>query len=107
MPSNLLTAGFKDVQDRAMEIAKKNAEFELACALAEMIAKAQKFPAPSDNEKPPRRKSARSKTATSGTSTTRLLPPPTPLTSRRSPRSRPKAAKKEAATHGGALLKDK
>jgi hypothetical protein len=26
LPSNLMTAGFKDVQDRAVEIAKKNAE---------------------------------------------------------------------------------
>ena len=92
MRAGLEAARSKDVQDRAVEITKKNAE--LACALAEMIAKAQKFPAPSDNDKPSRRKSARSKTATSGTSTTPLLPPPTPPTSRRSPRSKPKAAKK-------------
>jgi hypothetical protein len=39
MPSNLLTAGFKDVQDRAMEIAKKHAES--ASALVEKIAIAQ------------------------------------------------------------------
>jgi len=84
MRAGLAAARSNDVQDRAMEIAKKNAE--LACALAEMIAKARKFPAPSDNDKPSRRKSARSKTATSGMSTTPLLPPPTPPTSRRSPR---------------------
>ena len=74
MRAGLAAARSNDVQDRAMEIAKKNAE--LACALAEMIAKAQKFPAPSDNDKPSRRKSARSKTATSGMSTTPLLPHP-------------------------------
>ena len=95
MRAGLEEARSKDVQDRAVEITKKNAE--LACALAEMIAKAQKFPAPSDNEKPSRRKSARPKTATSATP---LLPPPTPPTSRRSPRSKPKAAKKEAAARG-------
>ena len=92
MRAGLAAARSKDVQDRAMEIAKKNAE--LASALAEMMAKAQKFPAASDNEKPPRRKSAKSKAATSGASTTPLLPPPTPLTQHRSPRSKPKAAKK-------------
>ena len=43
MPSNLVTAGFKDVQDRAVEIAKKNAELESALALVEKIAKAQNF----------------------------------------------------------------
>ena len=41
MPSNLMTAGFKDVQDRAVEITKKNAE--PAFALVEKIAKAQNF----------------------------------------------------------------
>jgi hypothetical protein len=39
MPSNLMTAGFKDVQDRAVAMAKKNAESALA--LVEKIAKAQ------------------------------------------------------------------
>ena len=39
MPSNLMTAGFKDVQDRVVEIAKKNAAS--AFALVEKIAKAQ------------------------------------------------------------------
>ena len=29
-PSNLMTSGFKDVQDRAVEIAKQNAESESA-----------------------------------------------------------------------------
>jgi len=105
MRAGLAAARSKDVQNRAMEIAKKNAE--LACALAEMIAKAQKFPAASDNEKPPRRKSAKSKTATSGTSTTPSLPSPAPPNPRRRPRSKPKAAKKEAAARGAALLKDK
>ena len=41
--SNLMTAGFKDVQDRAVAIAKKNAESESALALVEKIAKAQNF----------------------------------------------------------------
>jgi len=41
MPSNLMTAEFKDVQDRAVEIAKKNTESESAFALVEKIAKAQ------------------------------------------------------------------
>ena len=41
MPSNPMATGFKDVQDRAVEMAKKNAE--LAFALAEKIAKAQNF----------------------------------------------------------------
>jgi hypothetical protein len=41
MPSNLMTAGFKDVQDRAVAIAKKNADSALA--LVEKIAKAQNF----------------------------------------------------------------
>ena len=40
MPSPMV-AGFKDVQDRAAEIAKKNADS--AFALAEKIAKAQNF----------------------------------------------------------------
>ncbi len=39
MPSNGLATGFKDVQDRAAEIAKKNADS--AFALIEKIAKAQ------------------------------------------------------------------
>ena len=39
MPSNLMTAGFKDVQDRAVAMAKKNADSALA--LVEKIAKAQ------------------------------------------------------------------
>ena len=43
MPSNLKTAGFKDVQDRAVEIAKKNTESESAFALVEKITKAQNF----------------------------------------------------------------
>jgi len=43
LPSHLVTAGFKDVQDRAVEIAKKNAESESALALVEKIAKAQNF----------------------------------------------------------------
>jgi hypothetical protein len=43
MPSNLMIAGFKDVQDRAVEIAKKNTESESAFALVEKIAKAQNF----------------------------------------------------------------
>jgi hypothetical protein len=104
MRAGLAAARSKDVQDRTKEIAKKTAES--ASALAEMIAKAQKFPAASDNEKPPRRKSAKSKTATSGTSTTHPLPSPTPLTPHRSPRSKPKAVKKEATARGAALLKD-
>ena len=41
MPSNAMAAGFKDVQDRAVEIAKKNADS--AFALVEKIAKAQNF----------------------------------------------------------------
>jgi hypothetical protein len=41
MPSNPMATGFKDVQDRAVEMAKKNAES--AFALAEKIAKAQNF----------------------------------------------------------------
>ena len=41
MPSNLMTAGFKDVQDRAVALAKTNAE--LTFALVEKIAKAQNF----------------------------------------------------------------
>ena len=36
-----MVTGFKDVQDRAVEIAKKNAESESALALVEKIAKAQ------------------------------------------------------------------
>jgi hypothetical protein len=39
MPSNLMTAGFKDVQDGAMEIAKTNAES--AFTLVQKIGKAQ------------------------------------------------------------------
>jgi len=39
MLSNLMTAGFKEVQNRAVEIAKKHAES--ASALVEKIAKAQ------------------------------------------------------------------
>ena len=114
MPSNLMTAGFKDVQDRAVEIAQKNAES--VSALTEMIAKAQNFPAPSDNalpaekqnspsgssqEKPLRRKSAKSKTATSGTSTTSPLASPTPLTPHTRPHSKPQAAKKSRGTRRG------
>ena len=41
MPSNLMTAGFKDVQDRVVEITKKNAESGFA--LVEKVAKAQNF----------------------------------------------------------------
>jgi phasin family protein len=41
MPSNGLATGFKDVQGRAAEIAKKNADS--AFALVEKIAKAQNF----------------------------------------------------------------
>ena len=41
MPSNSMTAGFKDVQERAAQIAKRNAES--AFALAEKIGKAQTF----------------------------------------------------------------
>ena len=99
MRAGLAAARSKDVQDRTKEIAKKTAES--ASALAEMIAKAQKFPAASDNEKPPRRKSAKSKTATSGTSTTPPLPSPTPLTPQRSPHSKPQAAKKSRGTRRG------
>ena len=43
MPSNPMVTSFKDVQDRAVEIAKKNAESESALALVEKIAKAQNF----------------------------------------------------------------
>ena len=39
MPSNLMTAGFKDVQDSAVAMAKKNAESALA--LVQKMAKAQ------------------------------------------------------------------
>ena len=87
MPSIPMVASFKDVQDRAVEIAKKNAE---------SASTPQKFPAPSDNEKPPRRKSAKSKTATSGTSTTPPLPSPTPLTPHRSRRSKPQSGQKRS-----------
>jgi hypothetical protein len=41
MPSSSLVAGFKEFQDRAAEIAKKNADS--AFALLEKIAKAQNF----------------------------------------------------------------
>ena len=41
MPSNPMVASFKEAQDRAAEIAKKNAES--AFALIEKIAKAQNF----------------------------------------------------------------
>jgi hypothetical protein len=41
MPANPMTTGFKDVQDRAVEMAKKNAE--AAFELGEKIAKAQNF----------------------------------------------------------------
>ena len=41
MPSNPMVASFKEAQDRAAEIAKKNAD--LAFALVEKIAKAQNF----------------------------------------------------------------
>jgi hypothetical protein len=41
MPASPLVAGFKEVQDRAAEIAKKNADS--AFALVEKIAKAQNF----------------------------------------------------------------
>jgi hypothetical protein len=41
MPASPVVAGFKDVQDRAVEIAKKNADS--AFALVEKIAKAQNF----------------------------------------------------------------
>jgi len=40
MPSNLMTASFKDVQDRAVEIAKTNAESGSALALVENITNA-------------------------------------------------------------------
>ena len=43
MPSIPMVASFKEVQDRAVEIAKKNAELESALALVEKIAKAQNF----------------------------------------------------------------
>ena len=103
-PSNAIVTGFEDVQDRAVAMVKENSNS--AFAPAEGIAKAQNFPAPSDREKPPRRKSAKSKTATSGTSTTPPLPSPTPPNPRRSPRSKPKAAKKEAAARGATSLKE-
>ena len=41
MPANPMVAGFKEVQDRAAEIAKKNADS--AFALVDKIAKAQNF----------------------------------------------------------------
>ena len=41
MPSNLLTAGFKGVQDRAMEIAMENSES--VCTFAGKISNAQTF----------------------------------------------------------------
>ena len=41
MPASALVAGLKEVQDRAAEIAKKNADS--AFALVEKIAKAQNF----------------------------------------------------------------
>ena len=41
MPASPMTAGFKDVQDRALATAKKNAQS--AFALADKIAKAQNF----------------------------------------------------------------
>jgi hypothetical protein len=41
LPANPTATGFKDVQGRAAEIAKKNADS--ACALVEKIAKAQNF----------------------------------------------------------------
>jgi len=41
IPSNLMTAGFRNVQDRAVAMAKKNAESALA--LVEKIGKAQNF----------------------------------------------------------------
>src|SRR6516165_4200883 len=41
MPASPMVTGFKDVQDRAAEIAKKNGDS--AFALAEKIAKAQNF----------------------------------------------------------------
>ena len=41
LPSNPMAAGFKDVQGRAAEIAKKNADS--AFALVEKVAKAQNF----------------------------------------------------------------
>ena len=41
MPASPMVAGLKEVQDRAMEIAKKNADS--AFALVEKIAKAQNF----------------------------------------------------------------
>ena len=42
LPSNRVAAGFKDVQGRAVQIAKENAES--AFALAEKLTKAQNFP---------------------------------------------------------------
>lgn len=42
LPSNPVAAGFKDVQDRAVQIATENAES--AFALAEKLTKAQNFP---------------------------------------------------------------
>ena len=41
MPASLMATGFKNVQDRAAEVAKKNADS--AFALVEKIAKAQNF----------------------------------------------------------------
>ena len=41
MPSNAMTASFKDVQDRAVAVVKQNAES--AFAAAEKMAKAQNF----------------------------------------------------------------
>ncbi len=42
LPANPVAAGFKDVQDRAVQIATENAES--AFALAEKLTKAQNFP---------------------------------------------------------------
>ena len=92
MRAGLAAARSKDVQNRAMEIAKKNAE---------SASTPQKFPAPSDNEKPPRRKSAKSKAAKSGASTTLPLPSHTPLTPHTPPHSKPQAAKKSRGTRRG------
>ena len=92
MRAGLAAARSKDVQNRAMEIAKKNAE---------SASTPQKFPAPSDNEKPPRRKSAKSKTATSGTITTPSLPSHTPLTPHTRLHSKPQGAKKSRGTRRG------
>jgi len=43
LPASPMATGFKELQDRAVEIAKKNAESESALALVEKIAKAQNF----------------------------------------------------------------